>query len=193
MPLLRKMMHIALAAVPLAGWIWAPWVALALAGLLAAGSLVLEAARRLWPFVDRTLWGRAEDLFRPWERRGILGSTWFVASMLGVLLAFGQDVGGLVVLFLALGDPAAELAGRHWGRPGVRKTWAGSLACLAVCLAVASASALAGLVPAAAALPGAVAAAAAERWSPPPTDNLWMPLFSALVAAAGLQILAALG
>ncbi len=185
----RKLMHAALAIVPLAGWLFEPWVALALAGLLGLGSLALEVARRSWPGIDRTLWGHAPGLFRPWEQQGILGSTWFVASMLGALLFFGQDVGGLVVLFLALGDPAAEIAGRRWGRPGVRKTWAGSVACLMVCLATATTVALLGFVHPVVAVAGAVAAAAAERWSPPPTDNIWMPLFSALVMAACHQLL----
>jgi dolichol kinase len=192
MRLLRKLMHAALAIVPLAGWLFAPWVALALAAALMAGSAVLEVARRIWPGVDGTLWGHAPSLFRSWESQGILGSTWFAVSMLGILLLFGQDVGGLAVLFLALADPAAELAGRRWGRPGVRKTWAGSLACLGVCLAIATAGFLLGLVPPAAAVAGGVAAAAAERWSPPPTDNVWMPLFSSMVMVACLQILAAL-
>jgi dolichol kinase len=58
-----------------------------------------------------------------------------------------------------------------------------------VCLAMATAVALLGLVHPAVAVAGAVAAAAAERWSPPPTDNIWMPLFSALVMAAYHQLL----
>jgi len=187
---LRKVIHAAMAAVPLAGWLWAPWAALALAAILLAGSLLLEAARRAWPSVDRILWGNAPALFRPAERRGVLGSTWFAGSMLAVLLLFGQDVGGLGVLFLAFGDPVAELAGRRWGRPGLRKTWAGSIACLAACLVTAAGAALCSLLPPAAACSGAVAAAAAERWSPPPTDNLWIPFFSCLVMAAGMNLLA---
>ena len=189
MQVARKLMHAALAAVPIAGWLFEPWVALVLAGLLVLGSLALEMGRRFWPWIDRTLWGLAPGLFRPGEEQGILGSTWFAFSMLGVLFFFGQDLGGLVVLYLALGDPAAEIAGRRWGRPGVRKTWAGSAACLVVCLATATAAALLGLVHPAVATAGAVAAAAAERWSPPPTDNIWMPLFSAMVMAACYQLL----
>ena len=190
MRLVRKAIHASLVAVPLAGWLWAPWVALALSALLVAGSLLLEAARRAWPWVDRTLWGNAPQLFRTAEQRALLGSTWFAASMLAALLLFGQDIGGLAVLFLALGDPVAELAGRRWGTPGLRKTWVGSTACLAACLATAAVAVQFGLLPPAPALAGALAAAAAERWSPPPGDNVWIPILSGLVMAAGMNLLA---
>ena len=32
-------------------------------------------------------------------------------------------------------------------------------------------------------LAGALVATATERWSPPPDDNLWVPVFSALLMA----------
>jgi dolichol kinase len=191
MGLARKLTHISLAVVPLAGWVLGQWAALALAVLLLLGSLLLELTRRTWPWVDRTLWGHAPGLFRKSEEHGILGSTWYCAAMLAALLFFGQNIGGMATLFLALGDPAAELAGRHLGGASKRKTWAGSLACLLVCVVVATAGSILGRVPLAAALAGAVSAVVAERWPPPPSDNVWMPLFSALTMAAVRQVLAA--
>jgi dolichol kinase len=127
------------------------------------------------------LWKLLPTTFRAWEDRRVLGSTWFSIGALAALLLFGLDAGGAAILFLAWGDPAAELVGRRWGSPEKQKTWAGSLGCLAACL-------LAGLLARAQGGStlwglglGALVATATERWSPPPDDNLWVPVFSALV------------
>ena len=183
-PLLRKLIHVAMAVVPAAGWLVSYDWALALAGIVLGVSLAIEAARHWWPAVNRLLWQLLPTVFRAWEGRRVLGSTWFSLGMLATLLLFGQDAGGTAVLFLAWGDPAAELAGRRWGRPGRGKTLAGSAGCLAACLLPAVVGVgLGGLSPWSA-LAGAVVATAVERWSPPPDDNMWMPLLSGLAVAA---------
>jgi dolichol kinase len=110
--------------------------------------------------------------------------------MVAALLLYGLDAGGTAILYLAWGDPAAEVSGRRWGRPGQRKTLAGSLACLGACLAAGAVGIFAGGLSPWAALAGAVVATLVERWSPPPDDNLWIPIASGLAillarAAAG--------
>jgi dolichol kinase len=179
--LARKSIHLAMTLVPLAGWWRGYWLALILAGLLLVASLLLESSRRWWPWVNRLLFKLLPTTFRSWEDRQILGSTWFSIGALAALLLFGLDAGGTAILFLAWGDPAAELVGRRWGSPGKRKTVAGSLGCLGACLLAGFlAYAASGLSPLAL-LVGALVATATERWSPPPDDNLWVPLFSAFV------------
>ena len=181
--LLRKLIHLAMALVPAAGWWMSGWVALALAGALLVVSLLIEAARRWWPWVNRLLWRLLPTVFRSWEGHRVLGSTWFAVGMVATLLLFGQDVGGTAVLYLAWGDPAAELVGRRWGRPGQAKTVVGSAGCLAACLLAGVVGVgLGGLSPWAA-LAGAVVATLVERWSPPPDDNVWIPLLSGLAMA----------
>ena len=92
-----------------------------------------------------------------------------------------RDIGGTAVLMLTWGDPAAELIGRKLGRPGRRKTLAGSIGCLLACLLAAWVGmSLGGLSPLVA-VAGAVVATLAERWSPPPDDNVWLPLAAGLV------------
>jgi dolichol kinase len=178
--LTRKLIHLAMALVPAAGWWYGGWLALVLAAAMLAASLVAEAARRWWPWVNRILWQLLPTVFRAWEGRRVLGSTWFAIGTLATLLLCGQDAGGTAVLFLAWGDPAAELVGRRWGRTGARKTLAGSLGCLVACLVAGVAGVgLGGLSPWTV-LAGAVVATLTERRSPPPDDNLWMPLFSGL-------------
>jgi dolichol kinase len=180
MRLLRKLIHLAMAWLPALGWLISFQIELALAAILLLASLIVEIARRQWHWVNRLLWRALPSTFRPDEERQVLGSTWFVVGMLGALVLFGRDTGGTAVLFLAWGDPAAELAGRRWGRPGRRKTLAGSLGCLAACLLAACVGmGLAGLSPVAA-LAGAVVATLTERWSPPPNDNVWLPILTGL-------------
>jgi dolichol kinase len=182
--LLRKAIHVATAVVPVAGWLASyPW-ALVLAGGAVVASLLLEAARRWWPWVNRLLWRLIPSVFRRWEERRVLGSTWLALGMLAALALWGRDAGGTAVLYLAWGDPAAEFAGRRWGPPGQKKTLPGSLACLGACLLAGGVGVWLGGLRPWAVLAGAVAATAIERWSPPPDDNLWIPVLSGLVILA---------
>ncbi|MBN1661839.1 MAG: hypothetical protein JXA93_25820 [Anaerolineae bacterium] len=169
---------------PAAGW-WIGYpAAVVVVAIELAGSWLVEVARRRWGWVNRLLWRLLPTTFRTWEARRVLGSTWFGVGAMVALLLFGRDVGGTALLYLVWGDPAAELVGRRWGTPGESKTIAGSAACLAACLLAGLVGVgLGGLSPWAA-VAGAVVATAVERWSPPPDDNLWMPLTSALAIAA---------
>ena len=176
--LARKMMHVALAVVPFAGWLVSFELALAMALGLVVASLAVEGARRWWPGVNRLLWRLLPTVFRMWEGRAVLGSTWYALGALVALVLFGRDAGGIAVLCLAWGDPAAEVAGRLWGRGERRKTVVGSLACFIACLLAAAVGMWLGDPPASAAVTGALVATATERWSPPPDDNLWIPILS---------------
>ncbi len=176
MSLLRKLIHLAMAWLPALGWLISYQLELALAGVLLLASLVVEVVRRRWQSVNRLLWRVLPSTFRSDEGQKILGSTWFAVGALATLLLFGRDIGGTAVLMLTWGDPAAELAGRTWGQPGRRKTRAGSLGCLLACLLAAWVGmSLGGLSPLVA-LTGAVVATLVERWSPPPDDNVWLPI-----------------
>lgn len=179
--LLRKLIHLATAVVPAAGWLVSFQLALVLAGAMVLASLVLEVARRWWPWFNRLLWRLLPSVFRSWEHGKVLGSTWLAVGLLLTLVLCGRDAGGTAVLFLAWGDPAAEVTGRTWGRPGQRKSLAGSLGCLGACLLAAGVGMWLGELSPTAAVAGAAAATLVERWSPPPDDNVWMPLLSGLV------------
>jgi dolichol kinase len=175
---LLKLIHVALALFPAVGWHISYELALVLAILFFAASLVVEAVRRWRPGVNHFLWRVLPTTFREGENHHVLGSTWFAVGMLPTLLLFGRDAGGTAVLFLAWGDPAAEFVGRRWGRATSGKTWAGSIGCLVACLVAGFVGVgLGGLNPWAA-LAGAVVATLFERWSPPPDDNVWMPILS---------------
>jgi dolichol kinase len=174
----RKLIHVALSIVPVAGWRISYPVALGLAGLLLLASILIEVTRRWWPGINRLLWTLLPTTFRSWEGRRVLGSTWYSLGMAATFALWGRDAGGTAVLFLAWGDPAAELVGRTLGRSGKRKTVAGSAGCLAACLIAGVAGVAVGGLSPATVLVGAVVATLVERWSPPPDDNLWMPFVS---------------
>jgi dolichol kinase len=181
--LLRKLIHLAMAVVPLAGWWISCQAALILAAVLVAASLAVEVVRRRGPWVNRLFWRLIPSVFRDWEEHEVLGSTWFALGTLVALGLAGRDAGGTAILFLAWGDPAAELVGRRWGRKGQSKTVAGSLACFLACLVAGGVGIGWGGLNLWAVLVGAILATLIERWSPPPDDNLWMPIVSGLVVA----------
>jgi dolichol kinase len=179
----RKLIHLAMALMPAAGW-WVSFdLALALAGVVLVASFAVEAVRRGWPWVNRLLWQLLPTTFRAWEGRRILGSTWFAVGAVAAFLLFGRDVGGTAILFLSWGDPVAELAGRRWGQPGQGKTLAGSVGCLLACLLAGVVGVGLGGLSLGAVVAGAIVATLVERWSPPPDDNVWIPVLSGLAVA----------
>ena len=186
---LRKLIHLAMAWLPALGWLISYQLGLALTAVLLLASLIVEAARRRWQWVNRLLWRVLPSTFRAEEGQRVFGSTWFALGALATLILFGRDTGGTAVLFLVWGDPAAELVGRRWGQPSRRKTLAGSLGCLLACLLAACVGiGLGGLNPLVA-LTGAVVATLAERWSPPPDDNVWLPILAGLAMWATQQVI----
>lgn len=160
---------------PRTGWFMGAWLVLVFS---------IETARLKIPAVERRLVGAFEGMIRDTERRhysGIIHTT--TGSLAAMLIACGDPVVvGAAVGQLAFGDAAAALVGKAFGVTkiaGGKKSLEGSLACLAVCHAVALA---AGATPGAA-FASALAATAVELL---PTngffnDNLWMPVASALV------------
>jgi dolichol kinase len=184
----RKLMHLAMTVIPAAGWLWSYSLTLGLAGMFLLASLVLEAARRWWPQANRLLWRLLPTTFRQWEDRRVLGSTWLAIGTFVALLVFGRDIGGTAILFLIWGDAAAELVGRRWGRPGGGKTVVGSLGCLVACLVAGLVGVGLGRLSPWSVLAGAVVATLVERRSPPPDDNVWIPILSGLIMLAGQRL-----
>ncbi len=179
----------ALALVPAAGWWLSFQAALALSILFLAASLAVEVARRWRPALNQVLWQLLPSIFRPWEGQRVMGSTWFALGALLTLAVLGRDVGGTALLFLTWGDPAAEIVGRTWGRQSGGKTVAGSLGCLGACLVAGVVGMGLGGLPPWTVLAGAVAATLVERWSPPPDDNVWIPIAGGLAMAAMEMVL----
>lgn len=76
----------------------------------------IEAARRVSPLA-KVWWERTfGPLARPHEAHRVTSATWYISALvlLSTLFPFDAGVTGLVVL--GLGDPAAAIIGRRYGR-----------------------------------------------------------------------------
>ena len=142
-------------------------VLVSLAGL----ALVLDAARKTIPTVQRVVGTLGRAVFRPGEERGISGPTALAVGYLAAWVLFDARSAAAAIVVSGLADPAAALAGRRWGRPG-GKSVAGSAACGGTAAVTLLAC---GYSPASALIGGAVAAVA-ERSPWRGADNVLVPL-----------------
>lgn len=155
--------------------------------ILFVGMDLLRRASPAWNerFVQR-VFGK---ISRPREAHKVPSATWYVGALTLGTFFFPQHAIEVGALVLALGDPAASLAGKRWGRVKLvgEKSVAGSATLFAV--GFAASALLLALCRPALGLPGAlgVAAAAAAAGAlvelVPVEDNFTVPLAAALVAA----------
>jgi dolichol kinase len=178
---LRNAIHLATGAA--AGFVVAVprSMALAILGTVLILALALDLARRR-PGCQAWLDRRLPGVYRADEFRGLSGATLLVAGYLIAVAAFPARAAAAGIVALAVGDPAASLAGRWYQvrlgpetPPG--KTWVGSLACfLAASLAL---WALPWVAAGAAAAGGAMAALIERRAGR--LDNLLVPVGVAML------------
>jgi dolichol kinase len=155
-----------------------PAYALLLAVLLAA-LLATDLVRLYHPAANALFTRVLGRLLLPRDLTGLNGTTYFMAGILLSVLLFPERLAVVSALFLVLGDFAAGVVGRRWGRTRLRaggKSLEGSAACFAVCLAVAF-PLLGGL----AAAGGALAATLVEHAEIALDDNLLIPPVSGVV------------
>jgi dolichol kinase len=176
--LARKSIHLGAIIVPLAylhGWISKH----ALRDLLLAATVVsmgIELLRLHEPRVKMYFRQFFGNLIRRHEKRALLGSTYLLIAALVSVMIFPREICVAALGALILGDTAAALVGKAWGRVhlfGSRKTLEGSLACLIVSFLFAwKVTNLAWDV----ALVGAVVATLFEILPLPLDDNFAVPL-----------------
>jgi dolichol kinase len=171
----RKLIHLATVAVPLLVWVVPRPFALAVLGTAVVVALAVEAARRQVRWARYHFLRRTRTMLRPHERHGLAGATYMVIAYLLALLLLPRPLAVAAMLYNGLGDAAAALVGRRWGRHRTAwgKSWEGAGAALAVSLLV---GLLIPGVPLAAALLGALAAASLEFLPLPLDDNLRVTL-----------------
>jgi dolichol kinase len=175
----RKAFHVASVVLPLLAWLAPRPLAVAVLVPTAAVALAVDVARlRLrWPryhFLRLT-----RTLLRPHERRGLAGATYMAVAYAAALLCFPKPLAVAAMLYNGLGDAAAALVGKRWGRHRTAwgKSWEGFAAALAVNLGAGLAiGALDPRFPLAGVVAGAVAAAALEMAPLPLDDNLRVTL-----------------
>ncbi|MFI5361127.1 MAG: hypothetical protein ACHQ49_04080 [Elusimicrobiota bacterium] len=143
-----------------------------------------ETLRLNVPALSRELVGLFDGMIREAEHRHYSGIFHTTAGCLCAMVVAQGDplIVGASIGSLALGDAAAALAGKAFGRTRIRggkKSLEGSLACFAACFAL-----MIGVgVRPGAALPAALIATVVELL--PTTgffnDNLWLPVSAAVV------------
>jgi dolichol kinase len=160
----------------------APWnlVALAVAFVAVLG---WDLARLHLPIVNAFSLQFLDLILRPWERKGMTGTPAFVGGALLAFVLFTREVALLGMSALILGDRAAVLVGKGFGRTRLvpwKKTLEGSLACFVFSLV--AFVLLQRLVPGVPSFGSptlvwaALVAAVAEAMPAPFNDNLTIPL-----------------
>ncbi len=180
-PVWRRLFHIgACSAIPLLGIFFNPTVMVALLATLSGLALLVEVSRLRVPGLNQVLVRWLRPILKETEDRRITGATYIAVSALVAFLVFDKPVAIVALFFLSLGDPVAALVGSRIG--GVRflgKSPVGTLAFLAVGVAVASLVSVAGVVPFHWALAAGAAVAAIVELAPSILDdNLTIPLVS---------------
>lgn len=148
----------------------------------------LEAARLRTPALNAALIRSFGGIHRESEVRRPSGILWTLTGcFLTIALVPQRDIVLAALGYLALGDGMAALVGRRWGHLRIgAKSLEGSLACFLSCWLVGMAC----LTPpfgSPEVIAGALAATVLEALPMPLNDNLWMPLFSALLLMAMRQ------
>ncbi|MEW5851021.1 MAG: diacylglycerol/polyprenol kinase family protein [Myxococcota bacterium] len=166
-----------------------PRTGVMVAAVFAAFCWSLEIARRVKPEWNDTIFGMFRAVAREHERYRPNSSTWYATALLLISLTAFNAAGMLGIMALAVGDPAAAVVGRRFGRIKLMRgrTLEGSLAFVLVSLLGGIAYLLVIgtpvglpllLLPLAAGVAGAVAEAISTRVD----DNFSVPLAGAYAA-----------
>lgn len=185
--LIRKGIHLLALVIPV-GYYLVPFpVAIIGVAISAAASILIDLSR----FHNWKLWHLLSFLLSPIIRDhevkgGFTGASYILTTSALTIALFPKEIAIAAITFIIVGDTAAALVGRTWGRHKIigKKTVEGSSACLVSLLLV---SFLIPGLPTAVAVPGAVAATLAETFSGKVDDNLAVPIISGLVMLLILQ------
>lgn len=155
-------------------------------------SLAVDVGRQRAGFFNRVYLGIFRSILKPSESADITGATYLLIAAFFAFYFFGIEVALPVLMFVAVGDPAAALIGPHCPGPRVwGKSPLGSVAFVAASAAVWAILVAVGVgVWSWAVALTAVVAAAVEFAPFPLDDNLTVPLmaggFMALMLTVGL-------
>ena len=132
----RKLIHLFALVMPIGYFIVPYWWALGLLLLAWLISLIIDICRlfKLRPY--RWIAPLMGQVLRPQEDRDFSGATYILFSGFFCLAAFGETIGAAGMGFIILGDTAAALVGRRWGKHKFgSKSYEGSAAFF-VCAAI---------------------------------------------------------
>lgn len=176
--LARKSFHVASVVLPVLVWLSPRPLAVAVLVPTALFALAVDFTRLRCrvPRYHFLRWTR--PMLRPHERRGLAGATYMAVAYALAVWIFPKPVAVAAMLYNGLGDAAAALVGKRWGRHRTPwgKSWEGFAAMLVVSLGVGALMGLVSDFPLPAIVLGALAAAALELAPLPLDDNLRVTL-----------------
>lgn len=184
----RKLLHLLALSIPI-GYHFVPRLAAILIPLgCCAVSVVVDVARiRGWTI--QRVWRRLTDpIVRPKERSSFTGATHILASGWLCPLLFSVPAAAMGMSTIILGDVAAALVGRRWGRRRYlnNRSYEGSAAFLGAAII---GSVLIPGVPIGIALSAALLGTIVEGLSQRIDDNLTVPLIVGLYVHLALRLL----
>ena len=163
-----------------------PYLFLIGSGALLA--LAMETSRLRSPRLNRLYMAVFGPILKQSESAEITGATWFLIAAFFTFFFYGPEIALPVLLFVAVGDPAAALVGTHF--PGPRfwgKSPSGIVAFIAAALGVWVIVCAAGYGQWSWAIVVAAVVAAVVEFAPTPIDdNLTVPLIGGAVLTAAL-------
>ena len=150
--------------------------------IIASFFLYIDLSRNKIKFIGKIFDRSFAFMLRDHEKKGRLtGATWVVMVAIPVIYIFPKEIAVLSMIFMSVGDIAAGLIGRSFGKTRIgKKSLEGSVGCLIVC---AIAGILMNVVPIPVALIGAVFATIFEVLPIDIDDNVLIPLGSGTAMA----------
>lgn len=194
----RKAIHLFALTIPIGYLLLPKTPSLLILGPFVAGAIMIDVVRLrklpLHGFLNRLL----GPILRDHEEEDFAGASYILSASFLSILLFHKSVALAAISFIILGDIAAALIGRRYGKTKIswsltkvipfgnnRKSLEGSLSCLLMCLVVAV---VVPQLPLWIGIVGAVAATAAEGINLPVNDNFSVPLLSGLCMQLLMQM-----
>jgi len=203
----RKAIHLFALCIPIGYFFLPKPLSLLILAPFALGAIMIDIIRLrrlpLHGFLNRLL----GPILREHESADFAGASYILSASFFTILLFDKSVAVATISFIILGDIAAALIGRRFGKtkikwsmvesndPNNRKSLEGSLSCLLMCLLVAlvvshlpSDNGLGEPLPLWVGIVGALVATLVEGITLPINDNFSVPLISGLSMHILLQM-----